>query len=71
MGHFSKGGLLKMETKGGKIATLLFMIAVLVYTVINYLNGRAELLLLIFALFLFMTTGLRILASLIDDFKKK
>lgn len=60
-----------METKGGKIATLLFMIAVLVYTVINYLNGRAELLLLIFALFLFMTTGLRILASLIDDFKKK
>ena len=60
-----------METKGGKIATLLFMIAVLVYTVINYLTGRAELLLLIFALFLFMTTGLRILASLIDDFKKK
>ena len=60
-----------METKGGKIATLLFMLAVLVYTVINYLNGRAELLLLIFALFLFMTTGLRILASLIDDFKKK
>ena len=60
-----------METKGGKIATLLFMIVVLVYTVINYLNGRAELLLLIFALFLFMTTGLRILASLIDDFKKK
>ena len=60
-----------METKGGKIATLLFMIAVLVYTVINYLNGRAELLLLIFALFLFMTTGLRIRASLIDDFKKK
>jgi hypothetical protein len=60
-----------METKGGKIATLLFMIAVLIYTVINYLNGRAEPLLLIFALFLFLTTGLRIFASLIDDFKKK
>ena len=60
-----------METKGGKIMTLLFMIAVLIYTVINYLNGKAELLLLMFALFLFMTTGLRIFASLIDDFKKK
>ena len=60
-----------METKGGKIMTLLLMIAVLIYTVINYLNGKAELLLLMFALFLFCTTGLRIFASLIDDFKKK
>ena len=60
-----------METKGGKIMTLLLMIAVLIYTVFNYLNGKAELLLLMFALFLFMTTGLRIFASLIDDFKKK
>ena len=60
-----------METKGGKIATLLFMIAVLVYTVINYINGKAQLLLLCFIVFLFLTTGLRIAASLIDDFRKK
>ena len=60
-----------LETKGGKIAMLIFMIAVLIYTVINYMNGKTELLLLCFALFLFLTTGLRIIASLIDDFRKK
>ena len=59
-----------LETKGGRIAVLIFMIAVLVYTVVNYINGKAELLLLCFALFLFLTTGLRIIASLIDDFRK-
>ena len=60
-----------LETKGGKIITLVLMIAVIAYTVWNYMNGKAELLLLLFAVFLFMTTGLRIIASLIDDFKKK
>lgn len=60
-----------LETKGGKIATLVFMIAVLVYTVINYINGKAQLLLLCFIIFLLLTTGVRILASLIEDFKKK
>ena len=60
-----------METKGGKIATLILMIAVLVYTIVNYINGKAQLLLLCFAVFLFLTTGLRIIASLIEDFRKK
>ena len=60
-----------LETKGGKILTLALMIAVLIYTIYNYLNGKAELLLLMFAIFLFATTGLRIIASLIDDFKNK
>ena len=60
-----------MDTIGGKIATLVLMIAVIIYTTFNYINGKAELLLLLFAVFLFMTTGIRILASLIEDFRKK
>ena len=60
-----------LETKGGKILTLVFMLAVLIYTIYNYIHGKAELLLLCFAIFLFLTTGLRILASLIDDFRNK
>ena len=60
-----------MNTMGSKIATLVLMIAVIIYTTINYLNGKAELLLLCFAVFLFLTTGLRILSSLIEDFRKK
>ena len=60
-----------MDTKGGKIATLVLMIAVIAYTAYNYINGKAELLLLLFAVFLFLTTGLRIIASLIEDFRKK
>ena len=60
-----------LETKAGKIITLLLMIAVVIYTIYNYLIGRAQLLLLMFAIFLLLTTGTRIAASLIDDFKKK
>ena len=60
-----------METKGGKIAMLIFMIAVLIYTIYNYINGKAQLILLFFIVFLFLTTGVRIIASLIEDFKKK
>jgi hypothetical protein len=60
-----------LETKAGKIITLLLMIAVVIYTIYNYLIGKAQLLLLMFALFLLLTTGMRIVASLIDDFKKK
>ena len=60
-----------MDTKGGKIATLVLMIAVIAYTAYNYMNGKAELLLLLFVVFLFLTTGLRIIASLIEDFRKK
>ena len=60
-----------MESKGGKIAMLIFMIAVLIYTIYNYINGKAQLILLFFIVFLFLTTGVRIIASLIEDFKKK
>ena len=60
-----------LETKAGKIFTLLLMIAVVIYTIYNYLIGKAQLLLLMFALFLLLTTGMRIVASLIDDCKKK
>ena len=60
-----------LETKAGKIFTLLLMIAVVIYTIYNYLIGKVQLLLLMFALFLLLTTGMRIVASLIDDFKKK
>ena len=60
-----------LETKAGKIITLLLMIAVVIYTIYNYLIGRAQLLLLMCAIFLLLTTGTRIAASLIDDFKKK
>ena len=60
-----------LETKAGKIITLLLMIAVVIYTFYNYLAGKAQLLLLMFAIFLLLSTGSRILISLIDDFKKK
>ena len=60
-----------LETKGGKILTLVLMIAVIVYTGYNCMNGKAEPLLLCFAVFLFLTAGLRIIASLVEDFKKK
>ena len=60
-----------LETKGGKILTLALMIAVLIYTIFNYINGKAQLILLCFIAFLCLTTGLRIVSSLIDDFKKK
>ena len=60
-----------LETKAGKILTLVLMVAVLIYTIFNYINGRAQLLLLCFIIFLCLTTGMRILSSLIDDFKNK
>ena len=60
-----------LETKGGRILTLVLMAAVLIYTIYNYINGKAQLVLLFFIVFLFLTTGTRIIQSLIDDFKKK
>ena len=60
-----------LETKGGKILTLILMFAVLIYTIFNYINGKAEMLLLCLIIFRCLTTGLRILSSLIDDFKNK
>ena len=58
-----------LETKGGKIVLLLLMVAVTIYTTINYINGRAEFLLLCFCVMLLLTTGTRIIQSLIDDFR--
>ena len=60
-----------LETKAGRIMTLVLMAAVLIYTIFNYINGKAQLILLCFIMFLFLTTGTRIVQSLIDDFKKK
>ena len=60
-----------LETKGGKIVTLALMLAVLIYTIFNYISGKAQLILLCFILFIYLTTGPRIVQSLIDDFKKK
>ena len=60
-----------LETKAGKILTLVMMLAVLIYTIYNYISGKAQLLLLCFMMFLCLSTGLRIISSLIDDFKKK
>ena len=60
-----------LETKAGKIITLLLMFAVLIYTIYNYISGKTQLILLAFILFLFLTTGVRIIVSLVEDFKKK
>ena len=60
-----------LETKGGKIITLVLMLAVLIYTIYNYICGKANLLLLGFMLCLCLTTGLRIVSSLIEDFQEK
>ena len=60
-----------LETKGGKIATLVLMFSVLIYTIYNYINGKAQLLILCCIVFLCLTTGPRIVQSLIDDFKNK
>ena len=59
-----------LETKGGRIALLIFMAAVLVYTIYNYMNGGTNVLILGFAVFIAITTGGRIVMSLIEDFKK-
>ena len=60
-----------MDTIGGKIATLVLMIAVLGYTAYNYVNGKTEFLVLCIMAFLLLTTGTRIFMALLDDFKNK
>ena len=60
-----------MDTIGGKIATLVLMLAVLGYTAYNYINGKADFLLLCFMGFLLLLNGTRIFLSLIEDFKNK
>ncbi len=58
-----------LETKGGKIALLIFMVAVLIYTAINYAKGETNIMLLGLAAFIGITTGSKIVESLIKDFK--
>lgn len=58
-----------LETKGGRIALLIFMAAVLIYTVINYAKGETNIMLLGLAVFIAVTTGSKIVQSLIEDFK--
>ena len=60
-----------LETKGGKIFTLVLMLAVLVYTIFNYISGKTQLPVLFLIVFLCLTTGPRIVQSLIDDFQNK
>ena len=59
-----------LETKGGRIALLIFMAAVLIYTACNYAKGETNILILGLAVFIAITTGSRIMQSLIEDFKK-
>ena len=59
-----------MESKGGKIALLIFMAAILVYTVINYINGKTSIFLLCLAVLIALTSGRKVLESLIEDFKE-
>ena len=59
-----------LETKGGRIALLIFMAAVLIYTIYNYMHGGTNILMLGLAVFVGLTTGSRIVQSLIEDFKK-
>jgi len=59
-----------LETKGGRIALLIFMIVVLIYTAYNYARGGTNILMLGMAVFIAVTTGSRIVQSLIEDFKK-
>jgi len=58
-----------LETKGGRIALLIFMVAVLIYTAVNYAKGETNIMLLGLAVFIAVTTGSKIVQSLIDDFK--
>ena len=58
-----------LETKGGRIALLVFMAVVLAYTAMNYAKGETNILLLGLAVFIAITTGSKIVQSLIDDFK--
>lgn len=59
-----------LESKGGRIALLIFMAVILVYTMQNYAKGQTNALMLGFALFIAVTTGSRIILSLIEDFRK-
>ena len=58
-----------LESKGGKIALLIFMVVVLIYTAMNYAKGETNILLLGFAVFIAVTTGSRIVSELVEDFK--
>ena len=54
-----------------KLSVLLLMVAILVYTVINYANGKTNFMLVVFAVFIFITSGSRIVSELIKDIKNR
>ena len=54
-----------------KIAVLVLMVAILVYTVMNYAAGKTNVMLVVFAVFIFITSGSRIITELIKDIKNR
>ena len=54
-----------------KLALLVMMVAILIYTVINYANGETSIFILGMAAFIFATSGSRIIAELIKDIKNR
>ena len=64
------GGILMTESKAGRIVLLIFMVVVLAYTVWNYTQGTTSILMLGLTVFIGATTGVRIVQSLIDDFRQ-
>jgi len=54
-----------------KIAVLLLMVAILVYTVINFAAGKTNMMLVVIAVFIFITSGSRIITELINDIKNR
>ena len=68
--EIAAGGILMTESKAGRIVLLIFMVAVLAYTVWNYTQGTTSILMLGLTVFIGATTGVRIVQSLIDDFRQ-
>ena len=54
-----------------KVSILLLMVAILVYTVINYAKGETSLFILAMAALIFATSGSRIISELIKDIKNR
>ncbi len=60
-----------MESKAGRIILLVFMIAVLIYTIVNYAQGGTNVVTFGAAVIIGVMTIPRLVLSLIDDFRKK
>ena len=54
-----------------KLAVLALMVAILIYTVMNYAAGKTNVMLVVFAVFIFITSGSRIISELIKDIKNR